>query len=54
MAPLPKRKHSSHRQGKRRAALKLITHHVGKCPHCGLPKPPHFRCPHCGKSDRQS
>lgn len=49
MAPLPKRKHSTQRKGKR-----LVTKHTGmpklvKCKNCGKLKLPHKVCKSCGK-----
>jgi len=47
MGALPKRKLSTRRKGKRRAAIKLNQLNLGKCPHCGQPKLPHQLCPNC-------
>ncbi|MBI4035103.1 MAG: 50S ribosomal protein L32 [Candidatus Chisholmbacteria bacterium] len=49
MGAHPKRKISSHRQGKRRAHFKLNSPHPIRCRHCGAPKLSHYRCPECGK-----
>lgn len=48
MAPLPKRRHSSHRQSKRKRALKSPKIALVKCPNCGSFKIPHRVCPECG------
>lgn len=48
MPPLPKRKHSTRRKGKRRAAIKLATPKLSPCPNCGKPRRSHQVCPHCG------
>jgi large subunit ribosomal protein L32 len=47
MTPLPKRRISSRRKGKRRAAIKLIRPTLAACPNCGLMKKPHQECPGC-------
>lgn len=51
MAPLPKRRHSSQRGGKRKAAIKLALGTLSKCPQCGGLKLPHRVCPNCGYYD---
>ena len=48
MTALPKRRISTHRQGKRRAAQKLILPRLIKCSHCGKLIIPHQACPYCG------
>lgn len=48
MTPLPKRKHSTRRQGKRRAAISLSLPNLSSCPNCGELKPSHLVCPKCG------
>ena len=48
MAALPKRRHSTRRQGKRRAAIKSPTVHLITCKSCGGKKRSHIVCPHCG------
>jgi len=48
MPPLPKRKISSRRQGKRRAAKRLSLPTLVSCPNCGQLKKPHQICPNCG------
>lgn len=48
MTPLPKRKLSTRRQGKRRATkLALISVVVG-CSNCKMPTKPHQICKFCG------
>lgn len=49
MAPLPKRRHSTARSGKREKARVLERVLLVKCPSCGQPKKPHTACPSCGK-----
>jgi large subunit ribosomal protein L32 len=48
MGALPKRKISTRRKGKRRAARKLKVPSLVICPQCGGQKPPHQVCPACG------
>lgn len=48
MTPLPKRRHSSARGGKREAAIKKKVSSNEKCPKCGHIKLPHRICPNCG------
>ena len=48
MAPQPKRKHSTMRKGKRRAAISLRLPNLVPCPNCSNPKPTHVVCPKCG------
>jgi len=48
MTPLPKRKHSTRRQGKKWAAFSLPLPNLSACPQCGELKPPHRVCPKCG------
>lgn len=47
--PLPKRRHSSARQAKRRTHYKL-SHNlaVGECPRCHAARLSHHVCPSCG------
>lgn len=45
---VPKRKHSTGRKGKRRAAIKLGLPRLVPCPACGQKKLPHVVCPNCG------
>ena len=47
--PVPKKRHSNVRQGKRRYSnyrLEAVT--SGKCPQCGAPVIPHHACSSCG------
>ena len=53
MAPLPKRKWSSRRQGKHRASLKLKPTGLINCQNCGSLKKPHTVCPSCGQYNKQ-
>lgn len=46
--PLPKRRHSSSRQGKRRGAQKIHVPSMSVCPNCKSPKLPHRVCAVCG------
>lgn len=48
MTPLPKRRWSTRRQGKRRATLIASAITSVKCSHCGELKPAHSVCPACG------
>lgn len=45
---LPKRRHSSSRQGKRRGAQKIKVPNMSICPNCKAPKMPHRVCGVCG------
>ncbi|PIV38966.1 MAG: 50S ribosomal protein L32 [Candidatus Omnitrophica bacterium CG02_land_8_20_14_3_00__42_8] len=45
---LPKRRHSSSRQGKRRGSQKIHVQSIGVCPNCKSPKLPHRVCSVCG------
>lgn len=49
MAPLPKKKLSRIRRGKRQAAQKLNLPKLVKCLQCGELKLPHTVCQGCGK-----
>lgn len=49
MAPLPKRKHSTRRKGKRLAARRKSLARLVKCKNCGQQKLPHLLCKKCGK-----
>ncbi|MFZ5844953.1 MAG: 50S ribosomal protein L32 [Patescibacteria group bacterium] len=51
MAPLPKRRHSTRRGGKRQAAIKLNLTKLVKCPNCGSFHLPHRVCKNCGYYD---
>lgn len=44
----PKKRHSRQRQGKRRAAIKLVAFKVVSCSNCGNPTLPHTVCRNCG------
>ena len=48
MTPLPKRRWSTRRQGKKRATLRATSRTTGKCSNCGVPKISHFACGKCG------
>lgn len=48
MTPLPKRRLSRGRQGKRRAAISLDKQALVKCSNCGQLKVPHVVCANCG------
>ncbi len=48
MAPLPKRRHSTRRGGKRKAAIKLTLPGTVACKNCGKPALPHRVCKYCG------
>jgi large subunit ribosomal protein L32 len=49
MGALPKKKHTVHRQGRRRADIKLIQPTMVKCASCGTAKVAHRQCKACGK-----
>lgn len=49
MAPLPKKRHSTRRQGKRRAAIHLALPNLVKCPNCQEYMIPHRVCSSCGQ-----
>ncbi len=51
MTPLPKKRHSSERQGRRRAALSVAPISLVKCDNCGNLKVPHRVCQNCGTYD---
>lgn len=47
--PVPKKRHSNVRQGKRRfSSYRLPPISLGKCPQCGSPILPYNACPKCG------
>ena len=48
MVPLPKRRHSTRRQGKRKASISLRMPAVLTCPNCGSLRLPHRACEYCG------
>jgi large subunit ribosomal protein L32 len=45
---VPKRKHSNHRTGTRRAHDAITPLQLQYCPSCNTPKPTHVVCPNCG------
>lgn len=47
--PLPKRRHSNARTGKRRSHHALTLPGVVLCPNCHAPKLPHRACGKCGQ-----
>ncbi|OGK53372.1 50S ribosomal protein L32 [Candidatus Roizmanbacteria bacterium RIFCSPLOWO2_01_FULL_44_13] len=49
MAPLPKRKHSTRRSGKRKSAKAKSLPNLVKCENCGKTKLAHRICKYCGK-----
>lgn len=49
MAPLPKRKHSTRRSGKRLKSKSLVFRKLVICPNCKKKKLPHRVCKYCGK-----
>ncbi|MFC1568125.1 50S ribosomal protein L32 [Candidatus Margulisiibacteriota bacterium] len=47
--PMPKKRHSNVRQGKRRFSnYRLASKNLSRCPDCGAPTIPHHACPACG------
>lgn len=48
MPPLPKRKLSKARKGRRRANDALQALNLVACPQCGQMRPSHQVCPNCG------
>jgi len=48
MTPLPKRRWSTRRQGKKRATLKALAKTYSKCKNCGQLKATHSVCTKCG------
>jgi len=48
MTPLPKKKLSSARSGKRRAAIKYSFPRLVECSNCKANKLSHVVCPNCG------
>ena len=44
----PKKRHSTQRQGKRRASIKLVNKALVDCQNCGAMILPHRVCPKCG------
>jgi large subunit ribosomal protein L32 len=53
MPPLPKKKTSKSRQGRRRGHLSLGTPNLVVCPQCRSPRPSHQVCPVCGTYRRR-
>jgi len=53
MAPLPKRRHSTRRGGKRKASIKLKVIKGIKCPNCQALILPHRICPQCGYYNKE-
>jgi large subunit ribosomal protein L32 len=48
--PVPKKRHSNVRQGKRRFSnYRLSANQLSRCPECGAAILPHHACPSCGK-----
>lgn len=47
MAPLPKRRISTARAGKRQQNIKIARKTLVICPNCGAKKLPHRICPKC-------
>lgn len=53
--PMPKKRHSNVRQGKRRFSnFQLAETNLSRCPDCSAPILPHHACPSCGKYKGQS
>lgn len=48
MAPLPKRRWSTRRQGKKRASFVKLNKKASLCPNCREPKYQHVACSKCG------
>ncbi len=48
MTPLPKRRWSTHRQGRKRATHKAQSATAVRCSNCGALKTAHQVCPSCG------
>lgn len=48
MPPVPKKKTSKGRQGKRRSHLRTKAVALTECPHCHTKRPSHQVCPNCG------
>ena len=47
--PMPKKRHSNCRQGKRRFSnYRLKAKNLGRCTQCGQPSLSHRACPSCG------
>ncbi|MDO8504073.1 MAG: 50S ribosomal protein L32 [bacterium] len=52
MTPLPKKKHTKGRTGRRRGNKSLALPTLVRCPSCKKFKRPHVVCPHCGYHHR--
>jgi len=48
MTPLPKRRWSTRRQGKKRAGFSVASKSIAVCKNCGKEKVSHQVCPSCG------
>ncbi|MEK7550496.1 MAG: 50S ribosomal protein L32 [Patescibacteria group bacterium] len=49
MTPLPKKKHTKSRTGKRRGGqAKMSLPNLSKCSNCGHLRQSHMACPECG------
>ncbi|MBI5019108.1 50S ribosomal protein L32 [Candidatus Gottesmanbacteria bacterium] len=48
MTPLPKRRASKRRQGKRDASIRMKLPGIMVCANCGKPRLPHRACKSCG------
>ncbi|MDO8751748.1 MAG: 50S ribosomal protein L32 [Dehalococcoidia bacterium] len=48
MPPLPKKKRTPGKQGRRRSHFQLQPVSLSVCPHCRTPRPSHRVCPSCG------
>ena len=53
MPPLPKKKTSKSRQGRRRTHLSVRTPNLVLCTQCRSPRPSHQACPICGTYRRR-
>lgn len=49
MTPLPKKRHSTRRQGKRRINIRLSLPILTRCQNCHELIKPHITCPNCGQ-----
>lgn len=47
MTPLTKRRHSTMRQGRRRAVHAMVLPNLIECTNCHQPTRPHRSCTHC-------
>lgn len=54
MAPVPKKRHTRARTGKRRGNIKLSVPNLSKCANCGELKKSHMACPNCGKTAKEA